>query len=112
MKHGFYQIDFDPTRPKQSIFETNQIFAYPSPDLQVITCDEPSQTEERIGNGPWVLEDLSGKLIPVPKDEIILSAPPEPPRTTQIREEIELICKAVSASELFKLCRTHATSIR
>ena len=51
---------------------------------------------------------MTGKLIPVPKDEINLSARPETPRTTQIREEIELICKAVSASVLFEQGQTHA----
>ena len=36
LTHGFYQIEFDPTRPKQSFFKTNQkIFAYRSPDLEV-----------------------------------------------------------------------------
>ena len=34
LTHGFYQVEFDPTRQKQSIFDTYRIFAYPSPDLQ------------------------------------------------------------------------------
>ena len=34
LTHGFYQIEFDPTRQKQSIFDMNKIFAHPSPDLQ------------------------------------------------------------------------------
>ena len=58
------------------------------------------------------MEDVTGKLIPVPKNKFLLSAPPEPPRTTQIREEIELICKAVSASELFELDLTLAIEHR
>ena len=71
----------------------------------MINCDAPSQhIEEKISNGKWIIEDLIGKLIPVPKEEQTnMSSPPEPPRTNQNREEIESVYKAVSDSELFEL---------
>ena len=48
-----------------------------------INCDGPSQIKEGIGNGPRVMKDVTEKWIHVPKEKIELSAPPEPPRTTQ-----------------------------
>ena len=75
----------------------------------MINCDAPSQSiEEKISNGKSIIEDLSGKLIPVPKEEQTnMSCPPEPPRTNQNREEIDWVCKAGSGSGLFEPGQTH-----
>ena len=67
----------------------------------MINCDAPSQIKEGIGNGPSVLVVLNEELIQQPPGHMNQSynASPESERTTQIRVEIELICKVVSASE-------------
>ena len=40
-------------------------------------------------NEPRVMKDVTEKLIPVPKEKTELNVTPEPPRTTQVRVEIE-----------------------
>ena len=74
----------------------------------MVNCHAPSQPKEGIGNGPSVVEDLAEKLIQQLTGHINQSECAPPKRTTQIRVEVELICRAVSASELFELSQTQA----
>ena len=76
----------------------------------IINCDVPSQIKEGIGNGSSVLVVSPDEFIQQPPTHTNQSdiTSPESEKTTQIREEIELICRAVSASELFELGKTHA----
>ena len=74
----------------------------------IINCDTSEQIKEVIGNGPSVLVVSTDELIQLTPTNHSDITSPESEKTAQIREEIEVICRAVSASELFEIGQTHA----